>query len=295
MGGPAVKYQNPEKSRVRNFLRKSPRIFRFAKKIKQAAHSLCESMLDNVDLLLPHGKVPPRKLRKFTGSTGFLTIGEAWVQQFVAYGELAPTERVLDVGCGVGRVAMALTSYINGAGSYEGFDLYAKGVDWCQKHISSRFPNFHFQLTDIYNGMYNSEGKYKAREYRFPYDDGSFDFVFLTSVFTHMLPQDMEHYFSEIARVLKRNGRCFATFFLLNGESRTLIDAKASTYNFQHKCDGFQTGDPLKPETGVAYEEKEIRALYEKSDFSIVCPIHYGSWCGRKETMFQDFVIGRKN
>jgi ubiquinone/menaquinone biosynthesis C-methylase UbiE len=108
-----------------------------------------------------------------------------------------------------------------------------------------------------------------------------------------MLPKDMEHYFSEIDRVLKKNGRCFITFFLLNDESRALIDPKSS-YNFQYKHDGYQTGDQAEPETGVAYEEKDIRKLYEKTGFDIVTPIHYGSWCGRKETMFQDFVVARK-
>ncbi len=282
------------KSRAKKLLQKSPPVFRFAKKTNQAVYNIYESLLNDVDLILPHGEVPPRKFRLHTGPAEFTAVGKAWVQQFVAYGELKPQEKVLDVGCGVGRVAAALTSYLDSAGSYEGFDMYAKGVAWCHRHITPKFPNFHFQLTDIYNGLYNKRGKFRANEYKFPYDDRSFDFVFLMSVFTHMVPQDMEHYFSEIARVLKKTGRCFITFFLLNDESRALIEAKASTYNFEHKCDGYQTIDKAEPETAVAYEEKDIRTLYEKTGFDIVTPIHYGSWCGRKETMFQDFVVARK-
>lgn len=81
------------------------------------------------------------------------------------------------------------------------------------KNITPKYPNFNFQLADIYNKMYNPQGKYKASDYKFPYANETFDFVFLTSVFTHLLPQDMERYLSEIARVLKKNGRCFITFF----------------------------------------------------------------------------------
>ena len=47
----------------------------------------------------------------------------------------------------------------------------------------------------------------KASEYTFPYEDGEFDVVVLTSVFTHMLPDDVAHYLDEIARVLKPGGR----------------------------------------------------------------------------------------
>jgi len=85
-------------------------------------------------------------------------------------------------------------------------------IDWCRRKISSKYPNFHFQFADIFNGVYNPKGKIKPVEYKFPYENESFDFVFVKSVFTHMLPQDMEHYFSEIARVLRKDGRCLITF-----------------------------------------------------------------------------------
>ncbi len=283
----------PVRARAKNLLRRSPPIFRFARATNQAIFSLYELLLNNVDMILPHGEVPPRKFRRHTGPAEFLTLGKAWVQQYVEYGELKQKEKVLDVGCGVGRVAIALTSYLDSTGNYEGFDMYKEGVEWCQKHITSKFPNFHFQVADIYNGMYNKRGKFKANEYEFPYKEGSFDFVFLNSVFTHMLPQDMEHYFSEIARVLKKNGRCFMTFFLLNDKSRALIDAKASIYNFEYIGNGYQTVDKNEPETAVAYDEKIIRAFYEKTGFEMTS-IQYGSWCGRKTAMFQDFIVARK-
>lgn len=47
----------------------------------------------------------------------------------------------------------------------------------------------------------------------------SFDFVFLTSVFTHLLPEDMNNYFSEVVRVLTHARRCLITYFLLTFES----------------------------------------------------------------------------
>ena len=59
-------------------------------------------------------------------------------------------------------------------------------IEWAQLSISSRFPNFTFQKADIFNKFYNPDGVFKAVDYRFPYEDRSFDLIFLTSVFTHI-------------------------------------------------------------------------------------------------------------
>ena len=120
---------------------------------------------------------------------------------------------MLDIGCGIGRMAVPLTRYLNEQGSYEGFDIVAEGIDWCTKKITPKYPRFSFHLADVYSQKYNPEGTFSASEYPFPFKDESFDLVFLTSVFTHMLPPDVENYMKEISRVLKRNGSCLITFF----------------------------------------------------------------------------------
>src|SRR5437660_12267383 len=112
-------------------------------------------------------------------------------------------------------MARPLTKYLKG-GSYEGIDIVARSVQWCQRTYASRYPNFRFHFADIYNKVYNPDGKHQASEYRLPFETSSFDFVFLTSVFTHMLPQYMEHYLSEVVRVLKPSNRCLITYFLIN-------------------------------------------------------------------------------
>jgi hypothetical protein len=70
--------------------------------------------------------------------------------------------------------------------------------EWCQGNISSKYPNFRFQLADVYNTEYNPGGTHRASEYESPYEDESFDFVILTSAFTHMLPEEVSNYLSEI-------------------------------------------------------------------------------------------------
>jgi SAM-dependent methyltransferase len=238
--------------------------------------------------------IPPPELI-YVGGGDFKAIGRYFVDWFIAHCDLRPNNRVLDVGCGIGRVAVPLTKYLNAEGCYEGFDIVPKGIEWCQQHITPRFPNFRFQLAGIYNTSYNPTATVRASEYVFPYPDGWFDLVFLTSVFTHMLPADVEHYLVEIARVLRPGGRCFATFFLLDDVSRELIAAGKSLLPFHHSLGDLVTTDPARPEDAAAYPESMVRDLFQEAGLAIIEPIRHGYWSGRANgESYQDIVLAIK-
>jgi SAM-dependent methyltransferase len=263
--------------------------------LKQKAYY---SLVDTIDLLLDRRDelTPPKRMILGYGDfKDFKIVGEMFFRYFIELGGLKPDERILDVGCGIGRMALPLTKYLDKRGIYEGFDPVVDGIKWCKKKISPKYPNFHFQLVDIYNKIYNPKGKYKASNYKFPYENESFDFIFLASVFTHMLPQDMENYFREITRILRRDGRCLITFFLLNKESLQLINACKSTLNFKYEFEEFRTTSPDRPEDAVCYDEAFIFGLYEKYGLKIKHPIHYGSWCGRRNFLSgHDIIVASK-
>lgn len=254
---------------------------------------------DGLDSLLARRDpfIPPTRLM-FDGPMDvatFKTNGEEHLNHFRTLAELQPHERVLDVGCGIGRKAIPLTRYLNGNGRYEGFDTVKVGIDWCKAVISKKHHNFHFQLADVFNKVYNPKGRYCASEYRFPFENDSFDLVIVTSVFTHMLPEDMEHYFSEIARVLRINGRCFISFLLSNKESVGLINAKMSTLSFAYATEKYRAAHDRLQEGAVCYEESYVLSLYDKYGLKINEPIHYGSWCGRQAFLgYDDIIVARK-
>ena len=245
--------------------------------------------MDHSEELIP----PPEMI--FVGGGDFREVGEEFLQYFIAFGGLKPNEEVLDVGCGIGRMAIPLTQYLRSEGRYEGFDIVTDGISCCREEITQRYPNFHFQLADLYNKRYSSEGKYAAADYRFPYESESFDFVFLTSVFTHMLPDGMENYPSEIVRLMKRGGRCLITFLLLNDESLELLSAGPAKFVFQHDFGTYRIVRVDIPEAVVGYDEVFVLGLYEKYGLTIEQPIHYGSWWGRSTFLsHQDIIVASK-
>jgi len=209
--------------------------------------------------------------------------------------ELKPDDKVLDVGCSIGRLAMVLRKYLDYRGSYNGLDITPAAINWCKENITPKYSNFHFTLADLYNRSYNRYGKYKASEYKFPYTNISFDFVNLWSVFTHLLEKDLENYVSEISRVLKKGGKCLISFFLLNDESLKLIKENKSTMPFVHELGACRVLRKENPEFAIAYDEDFIRNVYKKNGLEIMEPIYYGNWCGRKTTFTsQDFVFAIK-
>ncbi len=243
------------------------------------------------EIIIPDELLPPKDLRLSVGGS-FKAIGTEFFRYFIEIAGLQPDEAVLDVGCGVGRMAVPLTQYLSDRGRYEGFDIVESGITWCQSVISHRYPNFQFQRADLYNQYYNPTGQEQANTYRFPYSDNCFDFVFLTSVFTHILPDGIDNYLREISRVLKPGGRGLITAFLLNEDSLSCLESGLSTLELPEIFDNYRLADKTFPESAVAYEERFFLELAEQVGLKVNSPVYYGSWCGREDFLsVQDILL----
>lgn len=221
-------------------------------------------------------------------------VGRAFLDAFAGLGGLQPDHAVLEPGCGTGRMAEPLAEYLGEAGRYDGFDVVPDAVEWCRRNISSGHPNFRFQHVDVRNPAYNPEGRLDPVSFRFPYGDDAFDFVFLTSVFTHMLPPEMRHYVSEIARVLRPRRSCLMTFFLLNDEAEEAIRAGRAERAFEHRGEGYRSTSAEVPERAVAYREDDVLALLEGAGLSLRAPIEHGRWADHAGRYGQDVVVVEK-
>ncbi len=238
----------------------------------------------------------------FDGSTTheqFCSLGDNFVSYFLLnHARLAPDDRVLDIGCGLGQKARPLTGFLSAAGSYSGFDVVPAAINWCHEHYRP-FPNFDFTFADVFNREYNPGGKLAAQDLKLPYPDEHFDCVLLASVFTHLLPADVERYFAEIWRVTRPGARIISTYFLINPEVRDYVRARRVHFPFRNIGSFFKrryrVKDPDVPERAIAYDENWIRQLHLRNRLSIV-EITYGNWSGRKDLVqcLQDTIIAIK-
>ena len=124
------------------------------------------------------------------------------------------SSRVLDIGCGVGRLPIGLRAVFAQMPPYFGIDVAAGVVRWCQAHIKD--PAATFIHVDLANDRYNPRGKPAARSLRLPFPDRSFDAIYLYSVFSHMLMPDIDAYLREFERLLAPGGTVFLTAFVEN-------------------------------------------------------------------------------
>jgi SAM-dependent methyltransferase len=228
---------------------------------------------------------------------------EEWSMLLRIYGRITRSSSVLEIGCGLGRVAFPLRYLLAASGSYDGFEICEKKVRFLQGSFQRAYPNFRFTWADIHNTYYNPNGAIAPAAYPFPYASNSFDIVFAASVFTHMLPDAVGHYFAEAARVLRPGGRCVFSFFLLDnyrpGQPRPLGFAR-SIFNFDHCLapygDDFATVEPDNLDQMTAYRLDMIRRFAGKVGLELDQPPLPGLWSGSSETWVgaQDVVILQK-
>jgi len=233
--------------------------------------------------------IPPSTLHS-VGLGDFRGVGDEILGLVVELGRLQPGDRVLDVGCGTGRVARPLATYLT-TGTYDGMDIVGRSIAWCRSAYRGR-PNFRFHHADIFNRAYNPAGSVAADEYYFPFEDSSFDFVLLTSVFTHMLPRDTQHYLREIARLVAPGGRVLVTAFLLDDSSRQAIAAGRADFGFRVEREGCHVERADIPEAAVAYDRGAFAATIAAAGLAIG-DSRPGSWFGSEGASYQDILILR--
>ena len=251
-----------------------------------------------------------------TGKGDYKKIGADYLHFFTSIGGLKPGHKVLDIGCGLGRMAIPVLNYIKVPWyrrvfafpgiNYYGMDINEASIDWCRNNISSHYPSARFEWMDVHNPFYNPKGVHTPSAYRFPFKNETFDFIFLTSVFTHMRPDGVRNYLNEIKRLLKKEGRCFITYFLINETSTQLIQEsnnikiflyglKLTVPTFRCQFDGFYAEEEAVPEKIIAFDESMVRSLYSDAGLSISGNIHYGCWCGREQYLsYQDIIVAEK-
>jgi len=243
--------------------------------------------------------VPPESLRIWVGPFSdaelFVRSGEQTLNEIVDLCGLPADSRVLEIGCGCGRLSRAFAGYLSPEGRYEGLDVARVLVEWCRQQLEPQLPNFRFSWADVRAGGHNPEGAISGAAFRFPFSDGSFDLAVACSVFTHMLPDEIENYVSEVFRVLKTGGRRFMSVFLFDVEAETAVATGSTIFDFRHPIGPCLTFDRERPEEGIACRKDWFLELIEANRFRVDA-VQGGNWRRiRSHQISQDYVVVRKH
>jgi SAM-dependent methyltransferase len=237
------------------------------------------------------GLVPPRRLRGFAGDSDFVATGDELLRLARAHGGLSADTRVLDVGCGIGRLARTLTDALDPAagGAYIGFDPVASAVAWC----AARYPaHFRFVYADLRNDLYNPDGAVAATEYRFPVDDGWATLVVATSVFTHLDRPEVAHYLAQTRRAMAPGASAVLTFFLLDDDSRAALADGRARQPFAQPAGDQAIADPDVTMAAVAHARAWVLGALARLGLEVAA-VHDGSWRGAAGLTYQDLVVAR--
>jgi SAM-dependent methyltransferase len=121
--------------------------------------------------------------------------------------------RVLDIGCGQGRLATGIIRVI-GDIDYIGIDVDKESIDWCRRYIERHHKSFHFHRLDVANERYNPRGVPLSDGFQFKLAPTSVDIVYLYAVFSNMTEHDMRIYLKDCARILADGRDVFFTAYV---------------------------------------------------------------------------------
>ena len=161
--------------------------------------------------------LPPGKYRMggehFKDDVVFIATAVRDVQRLEDYCGLTRDSRLLDWGCGAGRLAVGVRErYADQGGriaDYHGVDIQPELIVWADAHLAG--PGYRFTLLDVGNERYNPDG---SRERTLGAEPGSVDVFYAYSVFSHMNDEDTPAYLRLIHEALDLTGRAFVTCFV---------------------------------------------------------------------------------
>lgn len=217
----------------------------------------------------PVRRAEPWAFRHNVGDGEFAAVGAQLLRNLQDHAGLQPTDQVLDIGCGNGRVAAQLAPLLADGGAYVGFDISRDAIRDCRRRFAGA-AHMRFEHLDVWNGEYNASGKLAEDDVVFPAPDRSVEVAFATSVFTHMRMPAVRRYLAEAARVLKPDGRfAFTAFALESGRDRSEV------FDFRPFDATSRVIDPHYPERAIGHDRAALELAIAEAGLTLA-----GCWRG---------------
>lgn len=238
---------------------------------------------------------PPVRLRRHVSLLGTLDgQGFEYVSYLKLLTQLQPDAYLWDISCGCGLLELALET-AQWPGRVLGTDIHKPSIQWAQRTITRRMPRYRFEHANIYNAAYWTAGTLSAAEWFKGFDGADFDVAIAKSLFTHMLPEELDLYLGQVAARLKPGGQALLTFFVLNERQAELRARNAFAFTRPTPGAVHAVRRLNAPTAAVAYDEAYVWSQLHRHGLADGATFHFGTWSGRPDGLsFQDMLIVRK-
>jgi len=164
--------------------------------------------------------LPPGKYRMggkhFKNDDAFIRTAVRDVMRLERLAGLTQNSRLLDWGCGAGRLAIGIREHYKDGriSDYHGVDVQPDLIDWARTNLTA--PGFRFTCVDVANERYNPAG---LPDRTLAAEPASVDVFYAYSVFSHMNDEDTAAYLKLVGQALSAQGKAFVTCFVEEGVS----------------------------------------------------------------------------
>lgn len=219
---------------------------------------------------------PPQDLLVRSGSPdqqSYLAVGLEFLEILKDLGQLQASSRVLDLGCGTGRIGQLVIPYLDSPDQYWGQDVDFQSLAW----LKSTYPKI-----EITGSSAVSPGC----------PDKWATLVLAASVYTHLDSDQVLKSLTNLVPKLAPGAVVLATFFILPQDAKTMMTGLGGDFQFIRGTGGMRRAR-LDP-NNIAYTEEWISDTFRNLGFEIR---HLpGWWLGHKVqgNTFQDLIVARK-
>jgi len=202
---------------------------------------------------------------------GLKSVGD-FFEPFARHGDLTKVRRILDWGCGCGRMSMYVLA-ADDCPEFAGCDVDPTAIAWSNENLR--------------RGAFSVLNPLPPA----PYPDAHFDLIYSFSVFTH-LTRDVQHaWLKEMRRLLAPGGTFIATT-----HGQLALDFALSTLASRFPREGIADA-AIDPTLGDIVPENYYRSTFQSKEYTLrefgkyFTPLEYVE---RGATNMQDLIVLRK-
>lgn len=244
------------------------------------------------------------EMNDWVGGSDPEAVGNACRSILDRYLTINANSRLLDFGCGIGRVLLSVLNHMPSVGRVTGFDIMPQVIRFCDANIATAFPQSSFDLIQGSNDHYDQfvlaagAAVAKTREQVEREYNSSFSGAYAFSVFTHVEMGDFRSLLKLVKGLLEPGGEFLFTSFLLTSDSRQAIEQRSGLFPFGEtafEADGKVFIGNVHDRLGfIAFDMALVQQMVFDAGL-VITHVEHGSWTGSGfSPSLQDVIVCRR-